>query len=108
MHLPYKAKCMIYYYTHGHKKTYIISVSGAYVPLTAEGNIVVDGVLASCYTSVNYDITHIGMTPLQWFPKTVQLVFGEDNGFSAFARIIKESAKSIMLFGQLLQYQSIS
>ena len=78
---------------------HIIPFPGAYVPLTTEGNIVVDGVLASCYTPVYHDLAHIGMTPVQWFPKIVTLIFGEDDGFSAFARMTKELSKSIIHSG---------
>ena len=69
---------------------------GAYVPLTKEGNIVADGVLASCYSSVDHDLAHIGMTPIQWFPEMVQWISGEDDGFSAYARMTKELYKSII------------
>ena len=41
---------------------------GLYVPLTMEGNIVVGGVLASCYPSVPHDLAHMGMTPIRLFP----------------------------------------
>ena len=57
--------------------------------MTVEGNIIVDGVLASCYDSVNHDVAHIGMKPMQWFPDIIQWVFGEDDRFSAFAKTVK-------------------
>ena len=60
---------------------------GAYVPLNKEGNIVVDGILASCYLSVHHDLGHISMVPLRWFPKTIEWIFGEDNGIQAYVRI---------------------
>ena len=78
----------------------IILFLGAYVPLTEEGNIVIDSVLASCYTSFDHELAHIGMAPMHWFPSVVQCVFGQDNGFSVFAKIVKESCKSIMPEGQ--------
>ena len=37
---------------------------GAFVPLTMKGNIVVDGVLASCYASFDHDLAHFVMTPM--------------------------------------------
>ena len=46
------------------QKQYIL---GTYVPLTEEGNIVVDGVLASCYASFDHDLAHITMAPIQLF-----------------------------------------
>ena len=30
-----------------------------------EGNIIVDGVLASCYASVDHDLGHIAMVPMR-------------------------------------------
>ena len=62
-------------------------LAGAYVPITAEGNIVVDGVLASCYPSYNHDVVHTGMTPLSWFPDAMNWIFGGDNGFSVFVKM---------------------
>ena len=47
----------------------------------------VDGILASCYPSVDYNLGHIGMTPLRWFPWMVDQIYGEDNGFKGYAAI---------------------
>ena len=52
---------------------------GVYVPLTVEGTIVVDGVLASCYPSVDHDVFHFAMTPIRWFPQMIEWLFGEAN-----------------------------
>ena len=76
---------------------------GAYVPLTAEGNIMVNGVLASCYTSVDHDLAHIGMTPMRWFPNIATMIFGEDDGYT-FVRMTKELYKLIKPNGQIFQY----
>ena len=43
-----------------------------------EGNILVDGVLASCYASVNHDLAHVVMKPLLWFPSMMGLLLGEE------------------------------
>ena len=40
----------------------------------------VDGVLASCYSSLDHDLLHAAMTPLQWFPEVTNWTFGEENG----------------------------
>ena len=41
---------------------------GAYVPLTMEGNIIVDGVLASCYPEYfDHNLAHLLMIPMQTF-----------------------------------------
>ena len=42
-----------------------------------EGNIIVNGVLASSYASVSsHDLTHLTMKPIQWFPDAVEWIFG--------------------------------
>ena len=69
---------------------------GAYVPLTGEGNIVVDGVWASCYPSIDHELAHIGMTPIRWFPELIQWIFGDDKGLSAFARSAEELGSWMM------------
>ena len=76
---------------------------GAYVPLTTEGNIVADGVLASCYPSVDHDMSHLSMTPIRWFPDIIQWIFGEEDGFLTFVRISEELGKLILSDGQLWQ-----
>ena len=58
--------------------------------MTNEGNIVVDGVLASCYSSFDHDLAHITMTPMRWFPAITKWLFGEDSGFEAYVKITKE------------------
>ena len=54
-----------------------------------EGNIVVDGVLASCYAIVDHDIAQIVMKPIQWYPHATELVFGDENGVSAYINVLK-------------------
>ena len=52
-----------------------------------EGNIIVDGVLASCYCSFDNDLAHFVMTPIRWIPEAAGWIFGEDDGFSTYAKI---------------------
>ena len=59
---------------------------GAHAPLTSEGNIVVDRVLASCYASTDHNLVHIATKPLQWFPEMMKSILGEEDGFSTFCR----------------------
>ena len=62
---------------------------GAFVPLTAEGNIIVDGVLASCYASIDHDLGHIGLTPFRWFPRMLNWIFGADDETSVFVNLLE-------------------
>ncbi|XP_041356242.1 indian hedgehog protein-like [Gigantopelta aegis] len=41
---------------------------GLYVPLTDAGTLVVDGMLASCYSFTYHDLEHFFVTPFRWFP----------------------------------------
>ena len=77
--------------------------SGAYVPLTNEGNILVNGVLASCYAFTHHDLGHIGMTSIRWFPEIVQWIFGNDDGISTVAGMTRDLSQSVLPFGQLWQ-----
>ena len=66
---------------------------GLFAPLTMEGKIVVDEVLASCYVDFDHDGTHIVLTPFRWFPRMLEWIFGDDNGFQVSAKITLEFAK---------------
>ena len=55
-----------------------------------EGNIVVDGVLASCYAGFDHDAEHFGMAPLRWFPEMTEWMFGEDKGFHVYVQTLME------------------
>ena len=61
---------------------------GAYVPLTAEGNIMVDGVLASCYANFDHDLAHVVMTPMHWFPEIIEWTFGK--GYQGYTLIVRD------------------
>ena len=73
---------------------------GAYVPLTMEGNIVVDGVLASCYASIDHDMAHMGMTYMRWIPEIINCIFGNDPDLPSYLKIAQELNKWIMPFEQ--------
>ena len=61
---------------------------GAYIPLTADGTIVVDGVLASCYASFfDHDLAHMIMLPMKWFPEILEEVLSSDKGWQFFVKI---------------------
>ena len=63
-------------------------IAGAYTPLTMEGNLIVDGILASCYAFFDHDVAHFGMAPLRWHPGMTEWFFGEDEGISSYVEIL--------------------
>ena len=73
--------------------------AGAYVPLTREGNIVVDGVLASCYASFDHDLANIAMTPMQWYPDLLEWIFGVKNGSPGYVDLAKKLGRSVLPAG---------
>ena len=69
-------------------KVFVFS-SGAYVPLTVDGNVVVDGVFASCSASVDPDLTQIGTTPIRYFPQITDWIFGENYSYTNIAQDLR-------------------
>ena len=67
-----------------------------------EGNIVVDGVLASCYASYDHDIAHFSLAPLLWFPGIVDAVFTADPANSRSMDIAQEiSSLYVEMLGKI-------
>ena len=69
---------------------------GAFDPLTRDGNIVVNGVLASCYGSFNHDLAHIAMKPLHWYPEFVEWFFGVQYGAPGYVDLTKELGRLVL------------
>ena len=67
----------------------LLCILGAYVPLTMEGNIVVDGIVASCYASFDHNLAHFIMKPIHWYPEIFKWVFGVENGAPAYVTTAK-------------------
>ena len=88
-------------------KLLCILSSGAFTPITEEGNIVVNDVLASCYASVDHDLAHIGVTPIRRFPMMIELVFGKDNGLSIYASSTEDMSKWLFLAGNPMENSMI-
>ena len=63
---------------------------GAYVPLTVEGKIIVDGVLASCYADFHQDLAYVAMIPMQQFSKVMEWTLGNDTGFPVYVSIARK------------------
>ena len=77
---------------------------GAYIPLTMEGNIIVDDVLASCYAFSDHDLAHFSMTPILSFPEITEWIFGKDKGYQVYASILDNLFRWLashgLLYGQ--------
>ena len=56
----------------------------------------VDGVLASCYAFPDHDLSHIGMTPIRWFPRVTEWIFGDNSGSPLFIEIAENVAGMIL------------
>ena len=59
--------------------------TGAYIPLTTNGKIIVDEMLTSSYADIDHDLFHIMGTPMQTFTEVIEWIFGTDFGFPVYA-----------------------
>ena len=66
------------------------------MPLIAEGKLLVDGVLASCYASSDHDLAHLTMTPMQMFPTLMDWLFGEDIGYPVYVSTLRKLGMMIL------------
>ena len=93
IHLPYKVTA---------KSQFSITTSfclGAFTPLTLDGNIIVDGVLASSYAFTSHDIAHFGITPVQWFPEITEWIFGKYNESPIYIDVAANLARILFISG---------
>ena len=77
--------------------------SGTYVPLTEEGTVIVNGILASYYATFDHDLVHYVMTPFYWFPKTIKGIFGETNDILDYVEILKSVGRYMLPYVQLYE-----
>merc|ERR1711894_189690 len=61
-----------------------ISSTGLYSPLTEQGNIVVENILASCYSDFeNHNLQHLAFAPFRWYKHARNWIYSKamkDNG----------------------------
>ena len=55
-----------------------------------DGNIIVDGVLVSCYAFDDHHMAHIGMSPICWFPQITELIFGVEDGVHGYFTFVDD------------------
>ena len=65
-----------------------------------EGNIIIDGVLASCYASFDHNLAHLGMVPIKLFPEITDWILGWDNAGPSYVNIVQELNNLMFLFEQ--------
>ena len=57
------------------------------MPLSEEGNILVDEVLTSCYAGYHPTLAHFAIMPMRLFPNIIEWALGDDTGFPVYAHI---------------------
>ena len=70
------------------------------MPLSEEGNILVDGVLTSCYAGYHPVLTHFAIMPMQPLPNIIEWTLGDDIGFPVYAYIAHKLGTLLLLDGQ--------
>ena len=68
-------------------------ILGAYDPLTMEGNLLVNDIVASCYAKFDHDLAHNVMKPIQWYPAIMKWIFGVDDMSPIYVTTAKEVGK---------------
>ena len=81
--------------------TNIFLIVGAYTPLTNEGNIVIDGMLTSCYAFSDHNLAHITVTPMLWFPEMIEWIFGMEKVSQGYVNILTDLGKLLLPFNTL-------
>ena len=71
------------------------------MPLTEEGNLIVDGVLASYYADFPQFLAHLVMTPMQRYSGVVEWILGDENRFPIFVKIARRIGFLTLPDGQL-------
>ena len=101
--LPFAWRILITFYIPSVYNVSIIKYSniflGAYVPLTKEGKIIVDGVVASCYAGFDHDLAHFTVAPMQYFADVLEWIFGNDSGYPVFVSAAGKLGRFILTGG---------
>ena len=74
------------------------------MPITNEGSLMADRTLASCYASVDHDLSHFAVASLYWYPDLTDLIFGEDNKYQVSVSSTLPFLKWILPYAQSWRY----
>ena len=58
--------------------------------------MIVNRIMASCYASFDHDLAHLAVTPVHWFPETINWIFDEVNGIFNYVTIIKNVGRYLL------------
>lgn len=85
-----------------------VTRSGRFAPLTREGNIVVNSVVASCYAVISdHDMAHLSFAPVRWLSYLQEWLFGLGKAATrTMSRRRHDSKNSITSHGLDTQQQS--
>ena len=72
-----------------------------------DGNIVVDNILVSSYSSVDHDLAHIALLPVRKYPAMTEWIFGEVNESSVFFNIVEGISKEMLPYGYILRTKNL-
>uniref|UniRef100_A0A914UWB9 Hint domain-containing protein n=1 Tax=Plectus sambesii TaxID=2011161 RepID=A0A914UWB9_9BILA len=76
---------------------------GAYAPLTAEGTLLVNGVVASCYAATRHEkLAHFSMAPIRWL--SYLTTFERSSGLHFYAKLLMNIADVIEMFSAIQLY----
>ena len=75
-------KCILLHHT--------LYFSGAYVPLTTNGMLMVNGVLVSCYADFHHDVAHLSVIPMKVMSLVLEWILGNDTGFPVYVSTARQ------------------
>ena len=68
----------------------VTAFSRCLFPQTMEGNILVDGVLASCFAGHDHDMSHFAVAPIALVPGLIEAVFKVDVESTGYVGLVDD------------------
>ena len=77
-----------------------VELTGLYSPLTSQGNIIVDNILASCYSDFeSHELQHLAFLPVRWLYAFSEIIAPMKNNDTANG-VISEDDEGVFWYGQ--------